>query len=543
MNWAGISEDEFNKKLEACNSEQERATLITETLNKEYAAAAEEYNKLTASTQAAREATSNMEEAQANLGAAIEPVTAAWTNLKANALEAVLPVVEAVAGKIQELGQWMEENPEKAEILKGALVGVGAAIAVLVVAFGGLMIVQTVTTAFSMLGLAMTGAFLPVTLIIAGVAALVAGILYLWNNCEAFRKFFISLWENIKNIVGDVAAWFKRTWDTAVAQLQTKWSSIKGFFAELWAAIKEAAAIGWAAITAVFSDAWTLIKSIWDLVSPYFAAIWETIQNIFSVVQAVLSGNFSDAWEAIRRIIDTWSGYFSMVWTLIKGVFAAVSSWFGEKFRAAYNAITNVWDAISGYFSGLYKDILGAFDGILGDFKTIGSNICQGIADGINAGWNWLKNLVKNLAQSLFQAAKDALGIESPSKKFRWIAEMSMDGLSVGIEDNFPDVDKQLQGKMSDLTAHVQGVVAAESSQVGRSMSRPDSGFAELSQAIGMQTAGINSLSSEYRRGSSNKRPIILQLDKRELGRAIVDTGNVETTRVGTKILTGGVYA
>lgn len=543
LNWAGISEDEFNKKLEACNSEQERATLITETLNKEYKAAAEEYNELTASTQAAREATSNMEEAQANLGAAIEPVTTAWTNLKANALEAVLPLVEAVASKIQELGRWMEENPEKAEILKGALVGVGAAVAVLVAAFGGLMIVQTVSKAFSMLGLAMSGAFLPVTLIIAGIAALVAGFLYLWNNCEAFRNFFIALWENIKNIVADVAAWFKRTWDTAIAQLQTKWGSIKAFFTELWAEVKEIAAVAWAAITAVFTGAWELIKGVWDLVSPYYETVWETIKNIFSVVKAVLSGNFSDAWEAIRRIVDTWSGYFSQVWTLIKGVFAAVSSWFGEKFRGAYTAITNIWDSISGYFQGLYNDILGAFDGILDDFTSVGSNIINGIYNGIVAGWDWLVSTVKSLARRLFGAAKEELGIESPSKKFRWIGEMSMDGLSVGIEDNFPEVEKQMQGKMSDLTAHVQGVVAAESSQVGRSMGRPDNGFTELTQAIGMQTAGINSLSSEYRRGSSNNRPIILQLDKRELGRAIVNTGDVEKSRVGTKILTGGVYA
>lgn len=543
LNWAGISEDEFNKKLEACNSEQERATLITETLNKEYKAAADEYNKLTASTQAAREATSNMEEAQANLGAAIEPVTAAWTNLKANALEAILPVVEAVAGKIQELGRWMEENPEKAEILKGALVGVGAAIAVLVVAFGSLMIIQTVTAAFSMLGLAMSAAFLPVTLIIAGIAALVAGFLYLWNNCEGFRNFWIGLWESIKSIAGAVAEWFNETWTAAVAWLKTTWDSIKVFFTELWADTKEIASVGWAAITAVFSDAWALISGIWDLVAPYFAAIWETIQNIFSVVQAVLSGNFSDAWEAIRRIIDTWSGYFSQVWTLIKGVFEPVSSWFGEKFRAAYNAVTNIWDAISGYFTGLYNDILGVFSGITEAFATIGSNICQGIYNGIMAGWQWLQNTVSSLANSLFQSAKNALGINSPSKKFRWIAEMTMDGLSVGLEDNFPEVDKQMQSKMSDLTAHVQGVVAAESSQVGRSMGKPDTGFTELTQAIGMQTAGINSLSSEYRRGTSGKRPIILQLDKRELGRAIVDTGNVETARVGTKILTGGVYA
>ena len=74
LNWAGISEENFNKQLEKCNSEQERATLITNTLSKEYETAAAEYNQLTAGAQAAREATNRMEQAQAQLGATIEPL-------------------------------------------------------------------------------------------------------------------------------------------------------------------------------------------------------------------------------------------------------------------------------------------------------------------------------------------------------------------------------------------------------------------------------------------------------------------------------------
>lgn len=87
LNWAGISEDEFNKKLAACNSEQERATLITSTLNAEYDEAAAEYNALTAETQAARDATNRMEQAQADLGAAVEPLSTWWTNAKASLME------------------------------------------------------------------------------------------------------------------------------------------------------------------------------------------------------------------------------------------------------------------------------------------------------------------------------------------------------------------------------------------------------------------------------------------------------------------------
>lgn len=40
----------------------------------------------------------------------------------------------------------------------------------------------------------------PIVLVIAAIAALVAAFIYLWNNCEEFRQFWIDLWENIKGI-------------------------------------------------------------------------------------------------------------------------------------------------------------------------------------------------------------------------------------------------------------------------------------------------------------------------------------------------------
>ena len=43
LNWAGISEDAFNEKLAACNTEAEREALIRQTLNSAYAEAAAGY--------------------------------------------------------------------------------------------------------------------------------------------------------------------------------------------------------------------------------------------------------------------------------------------------------------------------------------------------------------------------------------------------------------------------------------------------------------------------------------------------------------------
>ena len=67
--------------------------------------------------------------------------------------------------------------------------------------------------------------------------------------------------------------------------------------------------------------------------------------------------------------------------------------------------------------------------------KDLGKNIVDGIWNGISAGWDWLKETVGGLATGLFDAAKSALGISSPSKKFRYLGEMCVAGFDDGIED------------------------------------------------------------------------------------------------------------
>ena len=120
--------------------------------------------------------------------------------------EAAEPVIMAVLNGFQ----WLIEN---AQILEPFLVALGIALAVFQV--------QAVMAAAAEQGLTvaqylLNGSFLacPFTWIILGIAALVAAFIYLWNNCDGFREFWIDLWNNIKEI-------FFSVWDT-----------IKSFFTE-----------------------------------------------------------------------------------------------------------------------------------------------------------------------------------------------------------------------------------------------------------------------------------------------------------------------
>lgn len=92
LNWVGLSEDEFNAKLAACGSEQERNALITDTLTVAYGDAAAAFKANNAEIIAANEAQAQMDATLAALGGAVSSVK---NKLIAEFLPSISDVVEA----------------------------------------------------------------------------------------------------------------------------------------------------------------------------------------------------------------------------------------------------------------------------------------------------------------------------------------------------------------------------------------------------------------------------------------------------------------
>lgn len=98
LNWAGVSEDEFNEKLAACTTEQERQNLIASTLNETYGDLADEYNKNNEATINYNKAQAELNDAMAQVGKAAMPVVTVFKSLGAEILNDIMP-------NVQELGQ------------------------------------------------------------------------------------------------------------------------------------------------------------------------------------------------------------------------------------------------------------------------------------------------------------------------------------------------------------------------------------------------------------------------------------------------------
>lgn len=84
----------------------------------------------------------------------------------------------------------------------------------------------------------------------------------------------------------------------------------------------------------------------------------------------------------------------------------------------------------------IFDSMLDTFEDM--DWASIGENLLDGIWEGIEDGWDWLVGCVEDLANDLFGAACDELDINSPSKKFKWIGEMCVEGVDEPLEEYNP---------------------------------------------------------------------------------------------------------
>lgn len=122
LNWAGVSEDDFAAKLEACNSEAEREQLIRETLNGLYADAAATYEEQAEAVLRANEAQAQLNEALGALGEAVTPIVTIFKEFGAQILSELVPGLTQALEGVQGLIEGTDGAAEKLESGLGSVI-------------------------------------------------------------------------------------------------------------------------------------------------------------------------------------------------------------------------------------------------------------------------------------------------------------------------------------------------------------------------------------------------------------------------------------
>ena len=325
LNWAGISEEKFQEKLDSCSNEQERQKLIMDTLNGTYSKASEQYKKTNKDVMDAQRAQENLTAAFAEVGAVGEPILTAIKDKVADMVSAAVPHLENFVQKVKDIIQWVKENQTTIDIWVGVILGAGTAIGtfLLILNWGKIMTaaanaVKVVRTAI----LGMNAAMLanPIGLVVALLAGLVVAFVYLWNNVEGFRKFWINAWNLIKSAAS-----------TAKAAITKAFSNIGSWFKEKFSQIQKAG------------------QNAMDKVKGFFTSAKTKITSTFSNIGSWFGDKFRSAWNGVKNAFSSWGSFFSGLWTKIKSKFGSIGTSLGKTMGdAVKSGMNKVISAIQG---------------------------------------------------------------------------------------------------------------------------------------------------------------------------------------------------
>ena len=325
LNWAGISEEKFQEKLDKCSNEQERQKLIMDTLNGTYSKASEQYKETNKDVIASQKAQEKLTDAFAEVGRIGEPILTAIKDKVADMATAAIPHLENFVQKVKDIITWVKENQTTIDIWIGVILGAATAIGtfLLILNWGTIMTaaanaVKVVRTAI----LGMNAAMLanPVALVVALLAGLVVAFIYLWNNVEGFRKFWINAWNLIKSAASK-----------AKEAITKAFSNIGSWFKEKFGQIQKAG------------------QNVMDKVKNFFSSAKSKITSTFSNIGSWFGDKFRSAWNGVKNAFSSWGSFFGGLWTKIKSKFGSIGSSLGKTMGdAVKSGMNKVISAIQG---------------------------------------------------------------------------------------------------------------------------------------------------------------------------------------------------
>lgn len=315
LNWAGISEDEFQAKLDKCSSEQERQKLITDTLTESYKNAADQYKETAGDIIDANKANQAMQDSMAAFGEMLEPLT---TSVKMFAAEGLQQLSEKAVPLVQSAVDWITANmPKIEEVISNVFSIVGSVIDAIVPVIEGLMgvigdLVQksqesgtTINAIWEFIKTVIDNAIKIIKAVLGAFSALLKGD---WS----------ALWDNVKTIVSSVWEVIKSLVKTALTAIV---NIIKGIASALWSAAKF-----------VFGKIKDGFVAVWKTISEWLGEkvewIVTTVKNIGSSLKNAaknalnnLLDGFKDAWKAVKEWIDDKVGWITDAWNGVKDFF------------------------------------------------------------------------------------------------------------------------------------------------------------------------------------------------------------------------------
>lgn len=317
-----------------------------------------------------------------------------------------IPAFQNFVQHLQDVVAWIDANKEwLGPLVLGITTFVAAFTAFLKIKAGIIAAITGIKAAMALLN--GTLAANPVGLVIAGVIALVAALIYAYNHSETFRNFVDSVFGKIKEVAGAVVDWFKGpfvnffkgAWEAITGAVEAARNGIEtainaignvfrwindNIIQPVWYAIRVAIAIAVTAIVVWFDMVKAYIENV---LAPPFIWLYENVvqpvwQWIQDAIGAVVTWMQTVAWPAIQSVGDA---------------IGAAFEWVRDRIGDAWNWIQNniIDPVVAWLISNVVIRII--------EFRNAIQQAFEYMRDRIGDAWAWIQNNIIQPVVDWFQ--------------------------------------------------------------------------------------------------------------------------------------------
>ena len=211
----------------------------------------------------------------------------------------------------------------------------------------------------------------------------------------------------------------------------------------------------------------TVPQAIQSLIT-WFAQLPGNIAAFLSTVIANVA-----AWAAnmVSNAAQAGSQFVTNVVNFLANLPGRVLSFLNSVITNVLNFVSQMGQQAANAARQFANSLINGLASIPGRVASIGSNIIQGMVNGVTGAAGKLIDAVKGAVDDAINAAKNLLGIHSPSRVFRKIGQYTMQGAALGVDDDadvlLRSTDNAMRGMIS--TAQDIAMPAASSTAGGES--------------------------------------------------------------------------
>lgn len=211
----------------------------------------------------------------------------------------------------------------------------------------------------------------PIVLVIAGVVALTAALVYFFGFTETGRGIVVGTFTTISNVITSMVNNTKKTFNDFIQQFRLIFNTI----------------------SSVVTSSMNIIRTINNSTTSFIRGLWV---SAFSIISSIVTGSingFINRFNTFKNIVTT-------IINTIKNVFTSTFKSISDYISGIINSITSKIKSVISIFTGITKNISKTFSGGLSGISSF-TGSSMNIMKSIQSGESIYRNSTKNYNKSL----------------------------------------------------------------------------------------------------------------------------------------------